>query len=628
MNLALNVASDSDSFEALPPREPHGVVMGIAALMAAATPTPTPVAGGVGCHRWRYALRWEQPSRLAILKNVLGGSVTTYTDYKAPGNGNQDDWPDPILHSELTDAWKYTAPTNPNGSFTRPYDHDCGVGLPACALSTAADVEGEFPGIHYSKGTWIWPDPGPLSTLSLSYDPRYPPIYLPGTDTTGAKFYRDLYKDPPICVWAPTCPVGTCTALCSRPVPTDVLAGPYPKDPATGALIPGVYDGWAWTLNYGYGAAPGNDIIYGPDPGPPFGLDGLTPALMDESTTAVNGIDSTPGITGTPLSFPTTWTTRPGVIGSIGPQTQTPKVNDPDVIRFAGLGQPSWTVNLARDVVFKTKDVVNWGLMTYSGTAGVCGGSTEVNPPLSGIAGGGVPVVTIDTGPGDVTAIEGYMRLRFVGGIGTVNWTPTKSAIAAADTSLSATWSADPKQACNRAYGVILCTDGQSNICNTGTSSLGADWEWDNSVAPTACEIDTGGTDFINFPPGAAEAMYLNAHQAGAGDAIVRARTFAIGISPDVSRCELNRTAYRGRTDANAKKKDAGFVLYDSGDPAGPARRRPPSAHRPDPRDGHVDERERGEPALACGLQPVRPGPGVPGQQGLRLLRERRPGAL
>ena len=109
-NLALNVASDSDSFEAFLPREPHGVALGIAALMAAATPTPTPIPTGVGCHRWRYALRWEQPSRLAILKNVLGDSVTTYTDFKAPGAGNQDDWPDPADPinnvSEIAGAWK------------------------------------------------------------------------------------------------------------------------------------------------------------------------------------------------------------------------------------------------------------------------------------------------------------------------------------------------------------------------------------------------------------------------------------------------------------------------------------------------------------------------------------------
>ena len=516
---SMNLASDSDSFEAFLPREPHGVAMGIAAIMAAATPTPVPPAGGVGCHRWRYALRWEQPARLAILKNVLGNSVTTYTGYTAPGSGNQNDWPDPITYSEIAGAWKYTSPTNPNGPFTGLYDHDCGVGLPACAPPTPTDVEGEQPGIYYSKGTWDWPDPN-AALLKSVYDPAYPPLYHPGVDTTNACKYEDTAIPPAVV----NCGVGW------------------------GYGTAGTYDGWAWTLNYGYAAAPTNDIVYGPDPGPPL-------ALMDE-TTDMSG-DSIPGTTGTPISFPTTWTTRGGAV--IGAEIPTPKPTDPNVIQYAGLHQPSWTQNVYRDVVGTTKDVVNWGLMTFA----TDGTGTPIYNPL-------VNVVTIDTGPGDVTAIEGYMRLSYFNsapypGLAANGGTPTAGAIAQADTGvggLTATWNADPKQACNRAYGVILCTDGQSNITNTGNP---ADTEWDSTSTP--CTPDTDGSAFGNFPPGAAEAAYLDAHQAGVGDAVVRARTFAIGISSDISRCELNRTAYRGRTDANAKKKDAGFVLYDITDP-------------------------------------------------------------
>jgi prepilin-type processing-associated H-X9-DG protein len=134
--------------------------------------------------------------------------------------------------------------------------------------------------------------------------------------------------------------------------------------------------------------------------------------------------------------------------------------------------------------------------------------------------------------------------------------TPTKGAIAQADASLTTTWNGDPKKKCDRAYGVILCTDGQSNIGNPGNLV------WDATIP--GCASDTAGTAFINFPPFAAEAMYLDAHQdmTSAGNAIIRARTFAIGLSTDISRCELNRIAYRGRTDANAPNKDAGFTLY------------------------------------------------------------------
>ena len=253
--------------------------------MAAATPTPTPNPTGVGCHRWRYALRWEQPSRLAILKNVLGGAVTTYTGYQARGERE----PERLAGSDhlQRDLGRLAVhgPVPAHGG--RTYNHDCGGALgPACLLPTVTDVEGEQPGIYYSKGTWIWPDPGPYSTLSLRYDPNYSPLYLPNVDTTGAMFYRDQYKDPPI----------------SSPVPTVVVPGGYGTA--------GTYDGWAWTLNYGYAAPPGNDVIYGPDPGPPLGLNGFTPALMNETT--LGSGDSIPGVTGTPISFQPGWTTREG----------------------------------------------------------------------------------------------------------------------------------------------------------------------------------------------------------------------------------------------------------------------------------------------------------------------------
>ncbi len=518
-----DLASDSEPYEAFLPREPHGVSLGIAALMAVATPTPTPIPGGVGCHRWRYALRWEQPSRLAILKNVLGGSVTTYTDFKAPGPGNQNNWPDPIAHSEIAGAWQYTAPSQ---ATVGAYDHDCGV-APACKAPSPTDVEGEQPGIYYSKGTWDWPDPN-SQFLSSNYDSNYPPLYHPGVDTLGSRVYEDAANPPAAYVAAPYGTAGT-------------------------------YDGWAWTLNYGYAAAPTNDIVYGPDPGPPL-------KLMDETADGVG--NSIPGQTGTPVALPTGWLTRGGA--AIGVLNDVPKPTDTYVHSLSGTNQPSWKMNLPRDVVFNTKDVVNWGLMTYSTGSGVCGDSTNWNEL--------VPVVTIDSGPGDVAAIEGYMRLHYFNnapnpGLGVGGGTPTKGAIAQADASLTTTWTGDPKKACNRAYGVILCTDGKSNTCNTGTPTALCDpaadalcLEWDRTATP--CSADTGGVSFTNFPAGAAEAMYLNAHQAGASDAIVRARTFAIGISSDISRCELNRIAYRGRTDANAKHKDAGFSLYDPGDPA------------------------------------------------------------
>jgi hypothetical protein len=44
--------------------------------------------GGRQCHRWRYALQYMPPSRMAMIKNALGSSVNVVTSYSAPGS-----WP-------------------------------------------------------------------------------------------------------------------------------------------------------------------------------------------------------------------------------------------------------------------------------------------------------------------------------------------------------------------------------------------------------------------------------------------------------------------------------------------------------------------------------------------------------
>ena len=165
---------------------------------------------------------------------------------------------------------------------------------------------------------------------------------------------------------------------------------------------------------------------------------------MDETTLATG--DSIPGQTGTPISFPSTWTTRGGAV--IGAQTQTPKRERSGRDLLRGANQPSWTVNLHRDVVGTTKDVVNWGLMTYADVSSSTPRATRRTGTRR------CPVVTIDTGPGDVTAIEGYMRLRYFNsmpypGLAVNGGTPTKGAIAQADVGargLSATWDAGPEE--------------------------------------------------------------------------------------------------------------------------------------------------------------------------------------
>ncbi len=123
------------------------VQFGIAALLAPATPTPTPFPSGqLGCHRWRYTLHWDRPSRLATLKNALGNSVTIRKSYKAPGAGTQDDWPDPIATSidwsgtPNAGAWDYTTPpasARDDGPRTTTTATTPSTGRPACGRRRA-----------------------------------------------------------------------------------------------------------------------------------------------------------------------------------------------------------------------------------------------------------------------------------------------------------------------------------------------------------------------------------------------------------------------------------------------------------------------------------------------------------
>ncbi len=180
-----------------------------------------------------------------------------------------------------------------------------------------------------------------------------------------------------------------------------------------------------------------------------------------------------------------------------------------------------------------------------------------------------VPIVSDDSG--DVSAIEDYLRLKYFSGgahpgLGAAGGTPTKGALHHAGDSLEDTWTHhDPKNQCQRPYGIILCTDGLSNTCNTGATPDQV-WEpvdyYGNPTANTPCEDDQTGTDFVNYPPSEAEAVYNRAFNIPGGD-IIKPRTYAIGIAPEVGRCELNRIAYRGRSDARAARGDAGFLLYD-----------------------------------------------------------------
>lgn len=193
-------------------------------------------------------------------------------------------------------------------------------------------------------------------------------------------------------------------------------------------------------------------------------------------------------------------------------------------------------------------------------------------------------------------------------------YTPTKAGLDLAVASHRDVFAVDPLYKCNRSYGTVLITDGLSNMCNPNNgdwfNTCGGDGNpnvpdptdparyyypnaicfaeclnnADDSPAParlpcTGYRVNpylgkccdgvigiTGGyncfdpdppgspnNDYTNFPAGAAEdAWNLNLQQGSPllPDPALQVRTFVIGISDIVGPCELNRIAYRGRTDA------------------------------------------------------------------------------
>ena len=270
------------------------------------------------------------------------------------------------------------------------------------------------------------------------------------------------------------------------------------------------------------------------------------------------------------------------------------------------------------DVVGQNKNLVNWGLEIFS--TGIdyvpCSplqcGCPNAGGTFSKQIGVVAPIDTSDKG--DVTAIETAMGLVANGGQNVFASTPTLNALTFSENMLQLTASGtaanapltddlgntftlppDPKIDCNRQYAEILVTDGLSNVGNPGgccPESVGTCGNWDEPCLTCgACASGTysggpgcpdGGDSgvtcpdqYTSFAAGQAENAWFSqvVDPATGLPKSLDVRTWVIGISQDVGPCELNYTAYRGRSDASSPNGDAGFnttadpYLPKDGDP-------------------------------------------------------------
>ncbi len=201
------------------------------------------------------------------------------------------------------------------------------------------------------------------------------------------------------------------------------------------------------------------------------------------------------------------------------------------------------TYQAPADLVGRNSTVVDWGLETFSGSScGTYGMTVAVN--------------TDDNNQGTVVSnIENRMKLNSAGGLSANGSTPTKAAVTSVISAMTNIYNNDPKKNCGRAYGAILVTDGLSNYCNPN------DGDWISPCGacpgPSCCDAGSSGyncpSQYTSFAAGAAENLW----NLTLGGKRINVRTWVIGVSGQVGPCELNYTAYMGRTDAEAG--DAGF---------------------------------------------------------------------
>ena len=403
------------------------------------TPTRAPTTASLGIsvpsgnfQRWEYVLKFDLPSRIAVMKNALGNSVTTVTGY----------WPP--LATGQTDVGNLRV-TNSNWTNNNVHVYT--------SFRKAKNISGVPGDVGYNPD---WEDKGPACNV-----------------TTGENCNEFVYA-----------------------------------------------------LDY--------SPNYGPDPGIPIDL-------YDENNH------------GRPIDN----------VGTSGPGAVTP-----------------WKENAPLNVIGSNADKVNFGLVVFSDRyitqagqfdADSCNYSVTKNVGLTTTP----SYDPIDTGNGGaVSTLLGEMFLGRDGGIVVGGGTATNVALDWAQNEIVNTFSRDPRWMCLRPYGVILVTDGESYSCNPNRVSWSVP---PNNLSPCSTDASTQIARglYLDFPPGRASDLWNQellvpctggdgTQTKGRVDALgnpdpINPRTWVIGFGPQTSTCELDWTAFMGRTDASDPGQTAGY---------------------------------------------------------------------
>lgn len=293
-------------------------------------------------------------------------------------------------------------------------------------------------------------------------------------------------------------------------------------------------------------------------------------SLPGGAGTYTTGTDSSAGYDKTYYTFTDSSGTGLGFFSQAGPGFSSGSMYDCSFGRIISGGailasgsnfgvaeSADYTTTVApRDTVGNSTSFVNWGLLTFSTTvsSGAVCSDADIQVVQQAVADDAAQGTTGDpsTPLGKIEQKLGYVvQGGSIVGLNPFGGTTTKSALYRASgtsalNSLQASYTADAT-GCARTYAALLVTDGESNICNGGSP---ADKAW-----ATCIQTSSTCSSCSDYPPGSADTLWSTG-LTKSGQTI-NVRTYVIGVSTDVSPCELNWTAYYGRTDAYAP--DVGF---------------------------------------------------------------------